>query len=69
MPAGDAVKLTAREFEVRDLLSLGLQNKEIAERLGIGIRTVESHRAEIFRKMGVRNAVELLRKTMGTANA
>ena len=60
------MKLTAREFEVRDLILLGLQNKEIANRLGIGSRTVEAHRAEIYRKMGVRNAVELLRKIMGT---
>lgn len=63
-----SMKLTRREFEVRDLVSLGLQNKEIARRLGIRCRTVESHRSGIYRKMGVRNAVELLRKIMGAAN-
>lgn len=58
--------LTERQKAVCDLLIEGLSNKEISERLGISHRTVEEHRAEVFRKMGVRNAVELTRVSLPT---
>lgn len=58
--------LTERQQAVCDLLIQGLSNKEISERLGISHRTVEEHRAEVFRKMGVRNAVELARVSLPT---
>lgn len=51
--------LTAREREVADLLVQGLTNKAIAARLDAAVRTVEGHRARIFEKLDVRNAVEL----------
>ncbi|MEJ1159254.1 response regulator transcription factor [Prosthecomicrobium sp. N25] len=51
--------LSAREQEVLDLLLAGLMNKQIADRLGITMRTVEVHRARILEKFGVRSAVEL----------
>lgn len=54
--------LTPREESVRDLLTVGLSNKEVANSLGISVRTVETHRARIFVKSGVRNVVELVRK-------
>lgn len=57
--------LTAREQEVCDLVAKGLQNKEIANTLGISVRTVEWHRASVFAKKGVRNAVELVRSAFG----
>lgn len=57
--------LTPREHEVCDLVAKGLQNKEIANHLGISVRTVEWHRASVFAKMGVRNAVELVRSAFG----
>lgn len=57
--------LTVKQQKVCDLISRGLSNKEIAAQLGIGARTVEVHRVRIFRKMGVRNAVELVRKILG----
>jgi DNA-binding NarL/FixJ family response regulator len=53
--------LTLQQKSVCDLISLGLSSKEISTQLGISHRTVEAHRAEVFRKMGVRNAVELVR--------
>lgn len=53
--------LTEKQKGVRDLLAVGLSNKEISVRLGISPRTVEAHRVEVFKKMGVRNAVELVR--------
>ena len=56
------MKLTEREREVCRWLVLGKTNKEVAEIMNIGIRTVESYRANIFDKLRVRNTVELVRK-------
>ncbi len=53
--------LTARELDVLELLVLGLTNAEIAERLVVSPRTVESHRAVVQRKLGVRTRAELAR--------
>jgi len=61
----EAVILTLRQQEICDLVVIGLTNKEIAQRIGLGYRTIESHRENIYRKFGVRNAVELVRKTLG----
>lgn len=51
--------LTPRERVVMGYVVLGKPNKIIAAELGVSQRTVEAHRARIFRKMQVRNAVEL----------
>ncbi|HUH40138.1 MAG TPA: LuxR C-terminal-related transcriptional regulator [Castellaniella sp.] len=51
--------LTPREQEVLPYLTSGVPNKVIAIELGVSQRTVEAHRARIFEKMQVRNAVEL----------
>jgi two-component system response regulator DctR len=59
--------LSEKQRAVCDLISLGWSNKEIAQKLGIGRRTVETHREVIFQKMGVRNAVELTRKILGAS--
>jgi DNA-binding NarL/FixJ family response regulator len=53
--------LSPRETEVLNLLVLGLTNPEIAERLCVSPRTVESHRAGVQRKLGVRTRAELAR--------
>lgn len=53
--------LTAREREVLQLTAEGNTGNEIAERLFISPRTVESHRANLMRKLGVRNQKELIR--------
>lgn len=63
------IGLTAKQEAVCDLIALGWSNKEIATKLGIDYRTVETHRAAIFRKMGVRNAVELVRKLFSETGA
>jgi len=52
--------LTPREREVIDYVAQGKSNKVIAMELGVSMRTVETHRARIFRKMRVRNATELV---------
>ena len=54
-------RFTMRELEVAQLIAEGNSNKQIAGRLGIGVKTVESHRAAAMRKAGVHTAAELVR--------
>jgi DNA-binding NarL/FixJ family response regulator len=56
-----APRLTTRELEVGQLLAEGRSCKEIALRLEIGLKTVESHRAAVMRKTGARTASECVR--------
>ena len=42
----------------------GLTNKEIANRLGLSAKTVESHRERLMRKLGARNTADIVRKGM-----
>lgn len=58
-------KLTGKQQLVCNLVTQGWTSKEIAQKLGIGPRTVEGHRDAIYEKLGVRNAVELTRKVLG----
>jgi two-component system response regulator FixJ len=53
--------LTSREMEIMALIIAGHPNKEIARQLGISHRTVEIHRARIFKKTGTSNLLELAR--------
>jgi DNA-binding NarL/FixJ family response regulator len=53
--------LTARELEVVKLIAEAHTNKQIAEILGLSEKTVESHRANVFHKLGMRDRVELVR--------
>jgi DNA-binding NarL/FixJ family response regulator len=53
--------LTGREREILQLLAEGRSNKEVARRLSIGIKTVESHRSSIMRKIGGSSIVDLVR--------
>jgi DNA-binding NarL/FixJ family response regulator len=59
--ADPVAALTEREREVLKLLALGHTNPEIASRLFLSPRTVESHRANIQRKLGVRSRADLVR--------
>ena len=59
-----AQSLTIRQWQVCDLLIAGLSSKQIAYELSISPRTVEIHRADVMRKMGVRNAASLVRLAM-----
>lgn len=54
-------KLTRREKEIVELVSLGLQNKKIAERLSIRETTVRHHLTSIFDKLALTNRMELMR--------
>lgn len=59
-PTGPPDDLTPREVEVLELLALGYMNPEIAERLVLSVRTVETHRANIQRKSGRSTRAELV---------
>lgn len=56
--------LTTREREVLHLAAEGLTNVEIADRLVVSPRTVESHRANLMQKLGLRNQTDLVRYTI-----
>ena len=55
-------QLTPRERDVHDLLLTGKTSKQIAQALSLSVRTVEGYRREVFRKMQVVSAAELIRK-------
>lgn len=57
-------KLTDRERQIVMLVSEGLMNKEIADKLGISVRTVEVHVYNFMKKLELRNRTELIRFTM-----
>ena len=62
MRTGAAVpQLTAREHEILLLLAHGRSNKLVARQLDISVRTVETHRLSLRRKLGVDSASELLK--------
>lgn len=54
-------ELTDREREVLVLIAEGASNKEAAARLKIGIRTVETHREHLMRKLGIRTTAGLVK--------
>ena len=56
--AAVAADLTPRERQILELLSDGLTMGQIATRLGISPRTVETHVAKVYRKLGVRTRVQ-----------
>jgi DNA-binding NarL/FixJ family response regulator len=62
--AEPAQRLTAREREVVQLIAEGKSNKEIAEALGISVRTAETHRASILRKLKLDSVAGLVRYAM-----
>jgi len=56
-----AESLSRRELEILRLFSEGMVNKEIGETLDISIRTVETHKNHIMKKLGCRSSVEMLK--------
>ncbi|HEU5298185.1 MAG TPA: response regulator transcription factor [bacterium] len=53
--------LTTREKEILTLIAQGLSNQQIAEKLFISIKTVQTHRAHILEKLGLHDRTELVR--------
>jgi two-component system nitrate/nitrite response regulator NarL len=56
-----AIQVSNREREVLVAIAEGLSNKEIACRLGVGVRTVETHRERIMRKLNIHSIAGLTR--------
>lgn len=65
-PGRDPVRgikvLSDRELQIFQLIGLGYQTRQIAQRLGIGVKTVETHRENIKTKLGLEHAVALVRE-------
>jgi FixJ family two-component response regulator len=55
--------LTPRERQVLDLVIEGAQNKSMAEKLGISIKTVELHRSRVMEKMHAQSLAQLIQMT------
>ncbi len=56
----DADQISTREREILQLLAEGYSNKEIAETLNLSLNTVETHRFNIMRKLGLHSIVDLV---------
>jgi DNA-binding NarL/FixJ family response regulator len=62
--APDLGDISPREKEVLELVAGGNSTKQIADQLGISVRTVESHRINMLKKMKANNTAELIRKAI-----
>ena len=62
-------KLTNREAQVLERIVAGRLKKQIADDLGISIKTVEAHRANIMEKMGANTVADLLKIALGPSAA
>ncbi|HZR79894.1 MAG TPA: response regulator transcription factor [Candidatus Binatia bacterium] len=60
-------RLSDRELEVFRLIGSGLGTRQIAQALHLSVKTVESHRAGIKHKLGLRSGIELVRQAVQTA--
>ena len=60
-------KLTSREAQVLERIVAGRLNKQIADDLGISIKTVEAHRANIMEKLNANTVADLLKIALGSA--
>lgn len=63
-PVEDEYHLTRREKEILRMVIDGKHNKDIADALGKSLRTIETHRFNIMKKLGVNNAVDMVNKTV-----
>ena len=53
--------LSDRESEVLRLIALGYSNKEIGERLELSVKTIEAHKANAMRKLGISSRIDIVR--------
>ncbi len=60
----DAYHLTRKEKEILRLVTDGKQNKQIADSFGKSVRTIETHRFNIMKKLNVNNAIDMVNKAV-----
>lgn len=60
-----SVALSDREDQVLRAIAWGLSNKEVATRLGLSVKTVESYKASALQKLGLRTRADILRHAVG----
>ena len=65
--AGD--ELTSTETRVAELIAAGATNRDAAATLFVSVRTIETHVASIYRKLGVHNRAELARRFLSDRDA
>lgn len=58
---GSAVELTARQREVLQLIAEGSSTKDIARKLGLSVKTVDTHRTELMRRLDIHDVAGLVR--------
>lgn len=61
LPDGHNKLLTDREIQIVKLVAEGRITKEIADALSVSVRTIETHRSKIMKKLGVANTAEMIR--------
>jgi len=66
LPKNEGRRLTSRESEVLQLVAEGSANKQIADVLGISIKTVEKHRQHLMDKLGIHDTAGLTRHAIAT---
>jgi DNA-binding NarL/FixJ family response regulator len=59
--ASASVALTLREREIVQLVAEGLSSKEVASKLSVSVKTVETHRANVMKKLRLRSVTDLVR--------
>lgn len=60
----DIYRLTRKEKEILRMVIDGKHNKEIADTFSLSVRTIETHRFNIMKKMGVNNAIDMVNKAV-----
>ena len=59
--SGPPVNVSDREGEVLRLIAWGYSNKEIASQLGLSVKTVEVHKANAMKKLGMQSRIDIVR--------
>ncbi|HSE60613.1 MAG TPA: response regulator transcription factor [Nitrospiraceae bacterium] len=65
-PAGPVRRLSGREREVLSRVAQGFTNLQIAESLGVSVKSIETYRARLLDKLGLRTRAELVRFALGS---
>jgi two-component system, NarL family, response regulator NreC len=66
IPGADAPALSAREQQVLELLAKGHTNREVAEKLDVSKKTVDTYRVRIAEKLGLRSRADIVRYALET---